>query len=160
MKQHEVGQALAAVAPVLGAALIGGQANPQRPRAALWYARLRKPSFTPPGAAIGAAWMVLYGLISFGGYRLLRARHGAARSTALAGWGGTVAGIALFPWAFFGKRDLVGSGAVTAGMLAASSTAVAAASRIDRPASAALSPVIAWVAFALLLNEELWRRNR
>ena len=160
MNKDVVGPALGAVVPVLGAALIGGQANPGRPRAALWYAGLRKPSFTPPGPAIGAAWMVLYGLIGFGGYRLLRARHGAARNAALAGWGGTVSGIALFPWAFFGKRDLVSSGAVTAGMLAAAGTSVAAASQVDRPAAAALSPVVAWVTFALLLNEELWRRNR
>ena len=154
-----VASALIAAGSVLGAGLVGSQAGPQQPRAGLWYTRLRKPPFTPPGPAIGAVWMVLYGLIGFGGYRLLRAPHGAHRTTALSGWAGTVGGIALFPWLFFGKRDLVSSGAVTVGMLAASSTAVAASSGLDRPAALSLSPAVAWVAFALLLNEELWRRN-
>ena len=144
---------------MLAAATIGGQAGPQQPRAAIWYARLRKPSFTPPGPAIGAAWTVLYGLIGFAGYRLLRTPPRPRRTVALAGWGATVAGIALFPQLFFGRRDLVTSGAVTAGMLAASATTVAAAAALDPPAARAMSPVVAWVSFALLLNEELWRRN-
>jgi len=44
-------------------------------------------------------------------------------------------------------------------MRASSVTTVAAASRLDRQAAVAMSPVTAWVGFALLLNKELWRRN-
>ncbi len=151
--------ALIAGGAVFAAAVIGAKAGPQQPRAGFWYARLRKPSYTPPGPAIGATWMVLFSLIGLAGTRLIKAAHGARRTTALAGWGSVVAGIALFPQLFFGRRDLVGSGVVTTGMLAASVTTVAAASKLDGPAAVAMSPVIAWVGFALLLNEELWRRN-
>ncbi len=151
--------ALIAGGAVFTAAVVGSSSGPQQPRAGLWYARLRKPSYTPPGSAIGAAWMGLYGLIGLAGTRLIQAEHGPRRTTALTGWASTVAGIALFPRLFFGHRDLVGSGAVTAGMLAASVTTVAAASKLDKQAAVAMSPVIAWVSFALLLNEELWRRN-
>lgn len=162
MSDHLGDRALAlltSVGAVASAAVVGAQAGPQQPRAGLWYARLRKPSFTPPGPAFGAAWSVLYCLIGFAGYRLLRAPVGRGRTAALSGWSGTVFGIALFPWTFFGKRDLVASGAVTVGMLAAATTAAAAASGVDRPAARAMIPPAAWVAFALLLNEELWRRN-
>ncbi len=162
MDEHSPGKAAAALTAagaVLGAALVGGRAGPRMPRAAVWYARLRKPPFTPPGPAIGAVWTVLYSLIGYAGFRLLRAPHRPQRSAALAGWSGTVAGIALFPWLFFGRRDLVSSGAVTVGMLASAATASGAGAAVDRSASRAMLPVVAWVGFALLLNEELWRRN-
>jgi benzodiazapine receptor len=158
-KAGMAGAALTAAGAVLGAAIIGGRSGPQQPRAGWWYARLRKPAFTPPGPVFGAAWSVLYCLIGFAGYRLLRAPPSSRRTTALSGWSGTVAGIALFPWTFFGRRDLVTSGVVTTGMLAASATTVVAATGVDQAAARAMSPAVAWVTFALLLNEELWRRN-
>ena len=52
---------------VLGCALVGGANGPQQPRAALWYLRLRKPGYTPPGPAVGAAWGVLAPRLAFSG---------------------------------------------------------------------------------------------
>ena len=159
LTQHRTASALVAGGAVLAAALLGARNGPQQPRAALWYATLRKPSYTPPGPAIGAAWMVLYGCLAFGGYRVARAAPSPARATTLAGWGMTLAGIALYPFTFFRQRNLQTSGAVVAAMLGSSATAAVAARQVDRPASYALTPVVAWVTFAALLNEELWRRN-
>ena len=148
-----------AVSAVLTAALIGSRAGPQQPRAGLWYARLNKPSFTPSGATIGGAWMVLYGLLGYAGYRLARARPTPARTTALASWGLVLGGIALFPFTFFRQQNLPLSQVVVGGMFASAATAAGAAASIDRPAALAIAPVVAWTAFAGLLNEELWRRN-
>ncbi len=145
---------------VLAAAAAGGASGPQHPRAALWYLRLRKPGYTPPGPAVGATWGVLEVLLAIGGYRLLRASPSRARTVALGGWTATLAGLAGFPWLFFGERRL-GAGAAAAGaMLAAASTSAVAACGVDRASAGLTTPVVAWLAFATLLSEELLRRNR
>ena len=144
---------------VAAAALVGGTFGPQEPGAAAWYLTLRKPKLTPPGPAIGGIWMVLYALLGVAGGRLLRAPPTQARRAALAGWGATVAGIGLFPYMFFGRKRLGGSAMVSAGMLAAATTAAAASARVDRTAALCFAPVSVWVALATVLSEELWRRN-
>ena len=151
--------ALIAGGAVLAAALIGARRGPQHPRTALWYASLRKPSYTPPGPVFGAAWAVLDTLTGVSGYRLLRAKPGTARSVALSCWALSVAGIAGYPWVFFGRKQLGESAAVVGAMLASASTYVAAAERVDRPAAALGVPLVLWIGFAGLLSEEIWRRN-
>ena len=144
---------------VASAAVIGGYFGPQEPGAAAWYLSLRKPRLTPPGPAIGGIWFVLYGLMGYAGARLMRAPATPRQRTALAGWGATIAGIALFPYMFFGRKQLGGSAMVSAGMLAAATTAAAASAKVDRTASLCFAPVAVWVALATVLSEELWRRN-
>lgn len=151
--------ALIAGSAVFAAALIGSRRGPQHPRTALWYASLRKPSYTPPGPAIGAAWAVLDTLLSVSGYRLLKSPPSTARTTALTSWSLSVAGIAGYPWVFFGRKRLGESAVVVGAMLASASAYVAAAERVDRPAAAMGIPLVLWVGFAGLLSEELWRRN-
>ena len=144
---------------VASAALVGGYFGPQEPGAAAWYLSLRKPLLTPPGPAIGGIWLTLYTLLGFAGARLLRAPDLARRNAALSGWGATIAGIALFPYMFFGRKKLGGSAIVSAGMLAAATTAAATSAKVDRTASLCFAPVAIWVALATVLSEELWRRN-
>ena len=142
------------------AALAGGANGPQRPRAALWYLRLRKPGYTPPGPAVGATWGVLEVLLAASGYRLLRAPTSRARTTALTGWALTLAGLAGFPWLFFRERRLGASTVAAGAMLGAAATSAVAARRVDGPAAGLATPVVAWLAFATALSEELLRRNR
>ena len=144
---------------VLTAAVIGSRQGPQHPRAAIWYAALRKPPFTPPGPAIGAAWSVLDALLCVTGARLLASRPGPARDAALAGWALNLAGLAGYPWVFFGRKRLDAAAAVVGGMLASAVSTVAAAARVDSVAALAGVPLVLWVGFAGLLSEELWRRN-
>jgi tryptophan-rich sensory protein len=151
--------ALISIASVAAAALVGGSYGPQQPRAAAWYASLRKPSYTPPGTAIGITWGVLETLLCVTGYRLLTAERGPARTTAIGGWTATLAGLAGFPATFFGQRKLGPSTAVSAGMLASAATTVATACQTDPVAAVAMSPLVLWTAFATLLSEELWRKN-
>jgi tryptophan-rich sensory protein len=152
--------ALIAAGGVAVAAIIGGSFGPQQPKAAAWYASLRKPPATPPGPAIGAIWMILYGLLGVSGTRLLRARPSRARNGALVGWAATLLGIAAFPWTFFGRKRLGESTVVSAGLLAASAGGTAAAWEADRPSALCMLPVPLWVTLATVFSEELWRRNR
>ncbi len=147
---------------VVAAQVTGGRfgPTPNRPRTAAWYAALRKPGFTPPGPVFGIAWTGLDALLGYAGYRLLAARPGAARNAALGFWGANVLGVAGFSWVLFGKKRLGAATGVTAGMLVTAIGAVATARRVDRPAALAFVPLAAWVAFATVLQEEVWRRNR
>ena len=144
---------------VAGAAIVGGSYGPQRPREAVWYARLRKPSYTPPGSAIGVTWGVLEALLCIAGYRLLSKPGSSARTTALASWCATLAGLAGYPFSFFGRKKLGESAAVAAGMCAATTATVVAGSRVDEVAAASMTPLVLWTAFAVLLSEEVWRQN-
>lgn len=126
----------------------------------LWYARLDKPSFRPSGPAIGAAWTVLDGLMGYAGTRLIAAPASRARATALTGWGVAVSGLFLYPWLMFGRHRLGGAMVAVVAMLGGTVTAVGAGASVDRRAAGALTPLVAWLVFAGVLQEELWRRNR
>ena len=153
--------ALVAGCAVAAAQIIGAQRNPgpSHPRTAAWYASLRKPSFTPPGPVFGVAWTGLDILQGYTGYRLLRSKASLPRNVALGAWGLNLLGIAGFSWVLFGRRKLDEALGVSAGMVLTSSSTVAAAALVDRKAAYAGLPLLAWVAFATVLQEEVWRRN-
>jgi translocator protein len=151
--------AVVAVGSVLAAAVLGARNGPQRPTTALWYARLDKPSYTPPGPLIGAAWGTLELLLAGAGYRLLRAPGTEARSAAIGSWALTLIGLAGYPWLFFRRKQLGSSTVASASMLAAALGTAAAAREVDRPAAMMTVPLTLWLGFATLLSEELWRRN-
>jgi len=151
--------ALVSAGAVAGALAAGRRYGPQHASTALWYGSLEKPSYTPPGPAIGAAWTILGGLLAYSGYRLISAPPSRGRASALSLWWANIIGIAAYPWVFFGRKKLGASSVLVGGMLASAAASVATTSRVDRPAAIATAPLVAWVAFAGLLSEELWRRN-
>lgn len=150
-----------AAGAVVTAQLCGGRfaPTPARPRTALWYAALRKPSFTPPGPVFGAAWTGLDALLGYSGYRLLIAPRSTPRVLALSGWAATVLGVGGFSWVLFGRKRLDEALGVTIGMVGTSAAAIATASLVDRRAAWANAPLFGWLLFASLLQEEVWRRN-
>ena len=58
------------------------------------------------------------------------------------------------------ERRLGASTLAAGAMLTAAATSAFAARRVDGPAAGATTPVVAWLAFATVLSEELFRRNR
>jgi translocator protein len=152
---------LLAGSTVVAAQVVGGLRSPTsaQPATAAWYARLRKPSFTPPGPVFGVAWTCLDALLGYAGYRLLTRPASRARALALGLWGINVAAVAGYSWVMFGRKRLDEATGVTVGMLASSVGAVAAASQVDKRAALASIPLAAWVSFACVLQEEIWRRN-
>ena len=152
---------LIAGSAIMLAALVGKRASPSpdHPRTAAWYAGLRKPSFTPPGPVFGGAWAVLYPLLGWTGYRLLAAAPSPKRSLAVGAWLANLAALGAHPYLLFGRRSLGSSTALLTAEVGAAAGLVAAAANVDRPVAFAQVPLLIWVAFADLLNEELWRRN-
>ena len=153
--------ALLATGIVLAAAIAGSRyrPTPDQPGNAAWYKGLDKPTYRPSGPTIGVAWTVLDGLLAYAGTRMLTAPPSPARTTALAGWGTAVAGIPVYQILMFGRHRLGPALGAVAGMLAGTLTAVGAAATFDRRAAGAMAPLVAWLGFAGLLQEELWRRN-
>ncbi len=154
--------ALGAVGIVLGASAIVGRRNapdPSHPRIRRWYRRLDKPGFTPPDAAFGAVWPVLETGLAIGGYRLLRKPSGTARNTAVALWLVNTAMVGGWTQLFFREKKLGASAAASGAMVASGAAYVAAAARVDKPAAAVGVPFVAWLGFATLLAERIWRDN-
>jgi tryptophan-rich sensory protein len=44
-------------------------------------------------------------------------------------------------------------------MAASTAATAASASKVDEMAAVSMAPLVVWTAFAVLLSEELWRRN-
>lgn len=155
--------ALGMVGVVLGASAIVGRRNARdssHPGIRRWYRRLDKPGFTPPGAAFGAVWPVLETGLAVGGYRLLRRPSAAPRNAAVGLWLLNTAMIGGWTQLFFRDRKLGASAATSGAMIASSAAYVAAAARVDKPAAALGVPFVAWLGFATILAERIWRDNR
>ncbi len=150
-----------ATTAVVAAQLCGKRYSPtpDHPRTAAWYAALRKPAFTPPGPVFGIAWTGLDALLGYSGYRLMLARPSNARTLALGAWSLNLLGVAGFSYVLFGRKRLGEALGVTAGMVATSAAAAATATLVDRKAALADLPLLGWVVFASVLQEEVWRRN-
>jgi 2-polyprenyl-6-methoxyphenol hydroxylase-like FAD-dependent oxidoreductase/tryptophan-rich sensory protein len=154
--------ALGIVGAVLGAsALVGRRNAPDRshPGIRRWYHRLDKPGYTPPDAAFGAVWPVLEAGLAIGGYRLLRRPPSAARNGAAALWLLNTAMVGGWTALFFRERKLGASAAASGAMIATGAAYVATAAKVDRPAAAAGVPFVAWLGFATVLAERIWRDN-
>ena len=152
---------LIATGAVLVAALAGARyrPTPDQPRNAIWYASLRKPSFRFRGPLIGVMYTAVDVLSAYAGSRLIAAPPSPARTVAVAGWGVAVAGLFAYPWAMFERHRLDGGWAVAGSMIAGAAAAVGAGVGVDRRAAGALVPVLAWLGFSGVLQEETWRRN-
>lgn len=130
------------------------------PNLAPWYAGLAKPAFNPPNWIFGPVWSCLYALMAFALWRLLtRDRNGVAQPLAVAAFYLQLVLNALWSVVFFGAHSpFLGLVDIVPQWLAIMVTIFLAA-RIDQWAAAALVPLAAWVAFAALLNFEIWRLN-
>jgi len=141
---------------VLVTALLGGRFTAMG--IGPWYDGLAKPSWTPPGAVIGAVWTVLYVLIAVASALVWSRSPEPPRAYAAmllvnlflnAGW----------CWLFFAERR-PGAALVEIGVLWLTCVALAAlAARVSAPAAAMLAPYAAWVAFAAYLNGTIVKLN-
>lgn len=147
---------ISAIVSIAIALAVGGLATASSVGA--WYAGLNKPAFNPPNAVFGPVWTILYVLMALAAWRVWRTdvKRGGRRS-ALALY--AVQLVLNLAWSliFFGLRQPAFALAEVALLLAAVIAAAAAFWRIDRPAGAMMVPYAAWVAFASVLNWEIWR---
>ncbi len=132
---------------------------PNHPRTMAWYLSLREPAFKPPDWVFPVAWTGIEAALATAAYRLLRAAPSAQRSKALALLGWNVFMIGGWSRLFFKRHDLGVSTAVAATMVASSVAFVNAAKPVDRTASRAGLPLVAWLGFATVLTGTIWALN-
>ena len=121
-----------------------------------WYDGLVKPSWTPPGAAIGAVWSVLFALIAVASAIIWDRGRPTAYAVAL---GINLALNAGWSYLFFARRA---PAAAFAELLVLELTCVALvvlAWPVSRLGAGLLVPYLAWVAFAGFLNWSIARSN-
>ncbi len=147
--------AFAAVAPVALAAIIGNLAT--MPNLAPWYESLAKPPFNPPNGVFGPVWTLLYVLMAWAFFRILRSPDGAPRRRAIIFFLVQMAFNAAWSVAFFGFHSPLAGFVVILLLITTIAATVHAFLAVDRIAGGALVPYLGWVAFAMLLNASiLW----
>ena len=141
----------------LGVGALGGMVSATSVQT--WYGGLAKPWFNPPNAVFGPVWTLLYVLMAIAAWRVWRA-----------GDRDTVRGpLTLFAlqlainlgWSvvFFGLQK-IGSAVATIMVLDVAALVTTLAFRtVDRTAALLMTPYLAWVAFATVLNIAVWRLN-
>lgn len=147
-----------AIFPVIAASLLGQWAT--YPNLASWYAALAKPSFNPPNWIFAPVWTGLYLLMAYSVWRILRAPcNDAECRTALTFFFLQLVLNAIWSWLFFGLNNpFAGLINIVLQFLLIVGT-IARFHRIDRIAALCLVPLAGWVAFASLLNFEIWCLN-
>jgi benzodiazapine receptor len=133
--------------------------TPEKGATKHWYDKLEKPVFQPPKKAHGPVWMVLYTSTAVGAYRLLKASPSSARTKALSLWSAQLGLNAVWSKLFFGQRKGKASLVDSASNLIDSAALTYYAAKVDRPAALLFAPMVAWLALATSVNEEVWRKN-
>ena len=155
---RDIGFGMLAIIAVAAVSAIGQFAT--YPNLAPWYAGLLKPSFNPPNWVFAPVWTTLYVLMAFAAWRILRLPEASGtRHLALTLFFIQLALNAAWSWMFFGANNpLLGLINIVPQFLVILATVVAFY-RLDRMAAWCLIPLVAWVAFASILNVAIWQLN-
>ncbi len=147
-----------AVGVVLVASAIGGSAT--GPNIPTWYASIQKPWFNPPNYVFGPVWTLLYLMLAFSFWRILRLPADTPGRARAIGWFVVQISLnALWSVAFFGFQSPEFGLGVIAALLIAIVGNMIAFLRLDRVAGWMFPPYLAWVAFASVLNLAIVQLN-
>jgi tryptophan-rich sensory protein len=125
-----------------------------------WYAGLVKPSFNPPNWIFGPVWTVLFAMMAYAFYRVLRLpRFTPERSVAIVLFLVQIVINAGWSWAFFAAQSPLAGLFVVALLWLAVALTMIAFWRLDTLSGALFVPYLAWVSFAAVLNFAIWRLN-
>jgi translocator protein len=146
----------------IGVCLLAGGLGAIFTRASVggWYAVLVKPSFTPPAWIFGPVWTLLYIMMGVALFLLWRKGVSDPRvQHALIAFAVQLALNALWSPAFFGLRSCLAGLIVIVPLWIAIAATIALAAPLSAAAALLLSPYLAWVSFAAVLNAALVLKN-
>jgi benzodiazapine receptor len=149
-------------AAVVATGVVGGLAS--RPARTEWFKKLRKPPYQPAPQVFPIAWNALYSTIAGVSASTIdefeRQGRTEDKRRYIAALGANLVLNAGWSWLFFSQRRL-GTAAVAAGVLAASSADLTRRSVSARgKAAAPLAAYPLWCAFATVLSSHIWFLNR
>jgi tryptophan-rich sensory protein len=151
-------RAAVAVLPVVAASLIGQYAT--YPNLAPWYASLAKPAFNPPNWVFAPVWTILYALMAYSVWRILKADcPSQEKHSALVLFFSQLILNAVWSILFFGFQNPLAGLLNIIPQWILIVAALLRFRRIDPVAALCLIPLALWVAFAAALNFEIWRLN-
>lgn len=126
-----------------------------------WYATLVKPAFNPPNWVFGPAWTTLYALMGVAAWLVWRrGLSSPGVRTALVLFAIQLALNFAWSWLFFGIQQPGWAFAEIVALWVAIAATIAAFFGVSRAAGWLMTPYLAWVTFAAVLNLALWRLNR
>ena len=139
----------------IGGCLLAGVLGSLLTRPAIdpWYRGLTKPPLTPPDAAFGVVWPILYVLMGLAAWLVWRRGPGdAAVRAALGMFAAQLALNVAWSGVFFGLRAPVGGLAVVAALWALILLTTLRFRPVSAAAAALMQPYLLWVTFAAYLN--------
>ncbi len=155
--RHSAIAAAGFLAACFAVSILGGLATASS--VGTWYQTLAKPSFNPPDWIFAPVWTTLYVMIAVSGWRVWR-KVGFADVRAFAIYGIQLTLNLMWSVLFFGL-NAVGAAFLELLLLwLAIAATLVLFLRHDRLAGLLLTPYLAWVSFAGLLNASIWALNR
>ncbi len=125
-----------------------------------WYASLNKPWFTPPNAAFGPVWTILYVLMGIALFLVWRTPRDRTRDVGIALFAAQLAVNVIWTFVFFGlENTLYGVLAIIPLWVLIAAT-IYQFYKVDKRASYLLVPYIVWVTIAAALNVSVYLLNR
>jgi len=121
-----------------------------------WYARLRKPWWTPPNWLFPVAWTILYVCMAAAGARVAVS---PGNGIAMAFWALQIALNGLWTPVFFGLKKMRLGLIVLSGLWMSVAASVVALWQVDMFAGLLFLPYLAWVSVAGALNASVLRLN-
>ncbi|MDB5437744.1 MAG: TspO protein [Caulobacteraceae bacterium] len=153
-----LGVGLTAGAVLISALIARAHApTPDHPDIEADYDALEQSALKPPSAVFGIVWPPLFTALTLSGLRIWNAPASKQRTRALTLWGMIQAFNAL--WMALGPRRLGGQLTTAVATLGTAGAYALTARKVDAPAANLASPYLAWIGFANVLTEELWRKN-
>jgi translocator protein len=150
--------AVLSLALVTAAGTVGSMAT--LPSIPTWYAGLVKPSFNPPNWIFGPVWSVLYLMMAYAFWRILRTDpRTPGRGAAIGLFLAQLALNAFWSVAFFGTHNPLLGLVVVIALEAAVLATIVWFRRLDPTAGWILAPYACWVAFAAVLNAAILLLN-
>lgn len=124
-----------------------------------WYARLRKPAWTPPNWLFGPVWTALYLSMGVAAWLVWRGRGWAGARLPLSLFAAQLALNGLWSIIFFGLHRTGAAFAEIILLWCAIAATLASFRRASPPAAALMLPYLLWVTYAAALNLAIWRMN-
>ncbi len=147
-----------AILVVVTATMVGSSVT--TPVISTWYAGLNKPWFNPPNIAFPIVWPVLFALMAFGFWRILRVIGGGMpRNHAIVAFFVQILFNMAWSFAFFGAKSPLAGLFVAVGLVVSVAAMIVTFRRVDRLAAYLQLPYLAWVTFAMVLNATIWWIN-
>jgi benzodiazapine receptor len=126
-----------------------------------WYARLKKPAFTPPNSVFGPVWITLYLLMGIAIFLVWREGLGQQGATIafIVFWVQLVLNI-LWSVIFFGAKSITGGMIMLLLLWIVVLVNTVMFFRVSLIAGGLLIPYIVWLTIAANLNVRVWILNR